>query len=85
MIDVWQIVCLMMPFLEILLHSILHVLQKRRTTFTVVKPIDGEFDMSTDQKNEKVIRVIRNLATYGIPFCYTTFLMTFFCIGLWLA
>ena len=77
MIDVWKIISLAFPFAEIILHSIIHVLnQKYNITNNqdMIVHIDSEIE-SPKLGYQKLMKFVKNIATYGLPFSYTIFLI----------
>ena len=77
MIDIWKIISLAFPFAEIILHSIIHVLnQKYNITNNqdMVVQIDRTFE-KPKLGYQKLLKIVKNIATYGLPFAYTIFLI----------
>ena len=74
MIDVWTMISLMFPFVEIILHSILHVLKQHEKHLNKVVPMHGDTELSKNSY-ERASKVVKNMAIYGLPFTYIFFLI----------
>ena len=76
MIDVWKINSLMFPFMEIILHSVSHVWTNRSKN--IVKTINANNE-SEEMDYERISKIFKNVATYGLPTAYAAFLLVYFC------
>ena len=74
MIDVWKMISLMFPFVEIILHSILHVLKQHDKDQDKVIPMDSDITMLKNGYG-RGLKVVKNMAIYGLPFTYILFLV----------
>ena len=74
MIDVWKLISLMFPFVEIILHSILHVLKKHDKDQNKVVPMNSDITILMNGY-ERVSKVVKNMAIYGLPITYIFFLV----------
>ena len=88
MMDIWMIASLSLPFLEVILHTIIDRLQcksKIKITTIKIKPIHpgDSLNMDYEKQNQNVLTVAKFFAVYGLTFCYILFLILFFSIGLW--
>ena len=77
MIDIWKIISLMFPFTEIILHSISHVWTNKSKN--IVKSININNESEELDYDEKISKIFKNVATYGLPISYTVFLLVYFC------
>ena len=86
MIDVWKIISLIFPFIEIMIHSILHILKQRKKKndkIAKVLPLEGitESEFVTSTRERKIENFVQNLARYGLPLAYTLFVICYFLYG----
>ena len=84
MMDFWQVISLALPFLEVILHTMLQNVKKNgRESIRTVRPINQtegiHFELTETNSIEKLIR---NVATYGITIIYVLLLIGFFLIGI---
>ena len=74
MIDVWKMISLMFPFVEIILHSILHVLKQLDKDQSMVLPMNSDLE-TTKNGYEKASKIVKKMAIYGLPITYIIFLV----------
>ena len=79
--DVWQIVNLTLPFLEVILHTIIDNLKQKGPNISIVKPLH-QSKIYSDGKYRNAEKMVRNVATFGLTILYGLFIVGFFCAGL---
>ena len=75
--DIWQLMSVSIPFLEVMLHTIIHILINKEERNNVRSVND-----KANTANEKRLRRIKNTAKYGLTCFYAMFVIIFIIIGL---
>ena len=81
-----MIASLSLPFLEVILHTIIDRLQcKIKITTIKIKPIHpgDSLNLDYEKQKRKLLTITKFFAIYGLTCCYILFLILFFSIGLW--
>ena len=75
LIDVWLLVAIGVPFIEVILHTVLN--------HFVVKRNEDAFAMrQLEEKYEKKIDLLKKISSFGVPFIYISFTVCFMSMGL---
>ena len=80
--DVWQIVNLTLPFLEVILHTIMNNVEQKKPKFTIIRPLNQSGIHFQEEQESRAIKMIKFIAFYGIIGFYSVFIVVFFYIGL---
>lgn len=72
MIDAWMIFTMMVPFMEVVLHTAIKYLTRK---------IESEACNTLVVKRQRKLNQINSFVTYGLPFCVLMFLIFFFLTG----
>lgn len=79
--DVWQIVNLTLPFIEVILHTLIDNLKNKKSEVKLVQPLN-QTKIMPNGRNRLLEKLIRGLATFGLTFLYGLFILAFFCTPL---
>ena len=79
--DIWQIVNLTLPFIEVILHTIIDNLKNRKPVVKIVEPL-SQSKVKLNERNVTLEKFIHSIATYGLTFLYGLFIIAFFCTPL---
>ena len=79
MMDFYEVISLILPFTEMILHSVIYFLRKK----TILDKDVVKSMTDLDANHEIAIRFIKKMARYGLPMAFIVFLFGFFFIGFW--
>ena len=82
MMDFYEVISLILPFTEMILHSVIYFLRKKTILDKDVVKSMTDLDANNDN-HEKAIKSIKKMARYGLPMAFIVFLISFFFIGFW--
>ena len=82
MMDFYEVISLILPFTEMILHSVIYFLRKKTILDKDVVRSMTDLD-ANDANHEKIIKSIKKMARYGLPIAFIVFLISFFFIGFW--
>ena len=88
MVDVWLIFTLSLPFIEVILHTIMDVMRSRISNNELSKKIlmvngvkINNFIEDNPQQRDGNLEKLKNFTTYGLPLIFVVFSLGYFGIG----
>ena len=79
--DVWQIVNLTLPFIEVIFHTLMENLKNKKSEVKLVQPLN-QTKIMANERSRFLEKFIRGIATFGLTFLYGLFILAFFCTPL---
>ena len=88
MVDVWLIFTLSLPFIEVILHTIMDVMRSKISKYEMSKKIlmvngvkINNFIEDNPPKRDGNLEKLKNFTTYGLPLIFVVFSFGYFGIG----
>ena len=86
MVDVWLIFTLSLPFIEVILHTIMDVMRSKINNETskkiiMVNGVKINNFIENPQQRDDNLKKLKNFTTYGLPLIFAVFSIGYFGIG----